>query len=201
MLPRLHRRAREDDAADLAVAECRHRHDDGEIGFSRSRRSHAERHSIPADRREIVALANGLRTYLPPLCRHEQHLGVESVQLLRASRSHHTSSVVHLMRRQAHPLPMAEEQLADERPHRGDIRFCPRHRNTVAAAHHTAGEVLLHDLKEGVAIAENRIRLLLILKFDDICRLRQRQSLLYKILDGRVRRASCPQIKEQYRLT
>ena len=123
------------------------------------------------------------------------------MQLLRASRSHHTSSVVHLMRRQAHPLTMAEKQLVDERPHCGNIRFCARHRNTVAAAHHAAGKILLHDLQEGVTIAENRIRLLLILKFDDICRLRQRQSLLYKILDGRIRRASCPQVKEQYRLT
>ena len=50
MLSRLHRGTRENDAADFAVAECCHRHNDSEVGLSCSSRAHAKCHSMFADR-------------------------------------------------------------------------------------------------------------------------------------------------------
>ena len=121
------------------------------------------------------------------------------MQFLHTLCIYETCPVMYFVCRQTHSLPMAEEQFSDERPHSGDIRRRPRHRNAVAAAHHAAGAVLLHDLKKRVALAQNRIRFLLILKLDNVCCLRQRQPLLYKILDGRARCPLRPFIKEQHR--
>ena len=121
MLACLHGGTREDDAAHLAVAQCRDRHHNREIGLARPRRSNTERHGVAANLGEVVALSERLCAHLLALCRHEQHLGKERVQLLCASRTHETGTVRHLMRRQLCALPVIEEEFLHERASRSDI--------------------------------------------------------------------------------